>query len=78
MAQTALQTLIQFIHDNPNCGEVEILFKAKKLLHKEREYIISAWDDGKVTGCVIGSNDYTNETENDNGSHYFDTTFKTN
>lgn len=43
MAQTALQELIEFIHDNPNCGEVEILFKAQSLLPKERQDLIDAY-----------------------------------
>ena len=46
MAQTALQELIEFIHDNPNCGEVEILFKAKSLLSKDRQIIIDAQNNG--------------------------------
>ena len=49
------------------------------LLEKEKEQIIDAWQEAYVTGCVVGSNDYTNENEEtDNGAYYYNQTFNQN
>ena len=47
-----------------------------ELLRKERQQIIDAWQDGYSNGCFVGSNDYTNETENDNGNSYVIATYE--
>lgn len=45
----------------------------------EREQIIDAWQDAYLTGCVVGSNDYTNENEEtDNGAYYYNQTYNQN
>ena len=47
-----------------------------KLLEKEKEQIIKSWGKGYSTGCVVGSNDYTNEDEEkDNGNYYYNQTY---
>jgi hypothetical protein len=46
---------------------------------KEKEQIIDAWEKGYSTGCVVGSNDYTNEDEQkDNGNYYYNQTYNQN
>jgi len=48
-------------------------------LEKEKEQIIDAWEKGYSTGCVVGSNDYTNEDEEkDNGNYYYNQTYNQN
>ena len=80
MAQnTALQELIERIDfdyvEGENVAIDSIRRQALSLLTKERKDIISCWENGKTIGCVIGSNDYTNETEQDNGQYYFTKNF---
>ena len=54
----------------------EALEQAKQM---EKEQIIDAWQEAYVTGCVVGSNDYTNENEEtDNGAYYYNQTFNQN
>ena len=54
----------------------EALEQAKQM---EKEQIIDAWQEAYVTGCVVGSNDYTNENEEtDNGAYYYDQTYNQN
>ena len=69
---TALQILFEELEKL-----VDVYSDAFKEFHlaKERQQIIDAWNDGKSIGCVIGSNDYTNETEQDNGAYYYTNTF---
>jgi hypothetical protein len=51
------------------------MFK-NECLEKEKEQIINAWEKGYSTGCVVGSNDYTNEDkEKDNGNYYYNQTY---
>ena len=50
-----------------------------KYLEKEKKQIIDAWEKGYSTGCVVGSNDYTNEDEEkDNGNYYYNQTYNQN
>lgn len=49
--------------------------EAKKLLPAERDAIAKAWDDGFVTGCVVGGNDYPNGTSDDTGEQYYETMY---
>jgi len=45
-------------------------------LEKEKEQIIKSWENGYSIGCVVGSNDYTNEDEEkDNGNYYYNQTY---
>jgi len=54
----------------------EEINKAKAM---EKEQIIDAWEKGYITGCVVGSNDYTNEDEEkDNGNYYYNQTYNQN
>jgi hypothetical protein len=49
------------------------------LLEKEKKQIIDAWQKAYVAGCVVGSNDYTNEDEEtDNGAYYYNQTYNQN
>ena len=80
--QTAMQELIEqaktgkeFSKDGFVTWE-EVIEAATELLTKEREQIVEAWQDGYANGCSVGGNDYTTETENDTGTHYFTTTYK--
>ena len=58
--------------------EVTIV-RANDLLEKEKEQIIDAWQKTYVAGCVVGSNDYTNEDEEtDNGAYYYNQTYNQN
>ena len=76
--QTAMQDLISYLKtDNDPPIELRVAIKkATQLLTKEREQIVEAWQDGYANGCSVGGNDYTTETENDTGTHYFTTTYK--
>ena len=48
-------------------------------MEKEKKQIIDAWEKGYSTGCVVGSNDYTNEDEEkDNGNYYYNQTYNQN
>jgi len=50
----------------------------QEALEKEKEQIIYTWEKGYSTGCVVGSNDYTNEDEEkDNGNYYYNQTYNT-
>ena len=56
-----------------------VLRIATDLLEKEKEQIIKSWEKGYSTGCVVGSNDYTNEDEEkDNGNYYYNQTYNQN
>ena len=59
------------------CGAIEgTIDYAKSLIIKEKEQIIKDWEKGYSTGCVVGSNDYTNEDEQkDNGNYYYNQTY---
>jgi hypothetical protein len=78
--KTAMQELIdelESIKGYKYGGLVIRLIKNK--LEKEKEQIIDAWQEAYVTGCVVGSNDYTNENEEtDNGAYYYDQTYNQN
>ena len=57
----------------------ELTKEYSKYLEKEKEQIIDAWEKGYSTGCVVGSNDYTNEDEEkDNGNYYYNQTYNQN
>jgi len=67
-------------------ARIEMLYIEKDSVHwemfkndcmeKEKEQIIDAWEKGYSTGCVVGSNDYTNEDEEkDNGNYYYKQTY---
>ena len=62
------------------CGAIEgTIDYAKSLIIKEKEQIIKDWEKGYSTGCVVGSNDYTNEDEQkDNGNYYYNQTYSQN
>ena len=82
--KTALKDLIEklqkfrLIKEDENSYE---LFRQLELesLQKEKEQIIKSWGKGYSTGCVVGSNDYTNEDEEkDNGNYYYNQTYNQN
>ena len=57
----------------------ELTKEYAEYLEKEKEQIIDAWGKGYSTGCVVGSNDYTNEDEEkDNGNYYYNQTYNQN
>ena len=57
----------------------ELTKEYAEYLEKEKEQIIDAWEKGYSTGCVVGSNDYTNEDEEkDNGNYYYNQTYNQN
>jgi hypothetical protein len=81
--KTAMQELIEWANNrvimrsmiSPN----ELLEQLKNALEKEKEQIIKSWGKGYSTGCVVGSNDYTNENEEkDNGNYYYNQTYNQN
>ena len=77
--KTAMQEWIEWLKAYEYELPLELQIKAKELLEKEREQIIDAWQKAYVTGCVVGSNDYTNENEEtDNGAYYYDQTYNQN
>ena len=56
--------------------ESSIWEQAKQM---EKEQIVDAWQKAYVTGCVVGSSDYTNEDEEtDNGAYYYNQTYNQN
>jgi hypothetical protein len=70
-------------------ARIEMLYIEKDSIHwemfkndcmeKEKEQIIDAWEKGYSTGCVVGSNDYTNEDEEkDNGNYFYNQTYNQN
>ena len=71
--QTAMQIL--FIELDKLGEQYSDTFKSYHL-GNEREQIEQAWQDGYATGCSVGGNDYTTETENDTGANFFTTTYK--
>ena len=74
-----MQELIEYIESNEIVYNKDLILKLKELLEKEKEQIIDAWQEAYVTGCVVGSNDYTNENEEtDNGAYYYDQTYNQN
>ena len=75
--KTAMQDMIEWIEQRfNNPQETEVFKKATELLEKEKKQIIDAWKKGYSTGCVVGSNDYTNEDEEkDNGNYYYNQTY---
>lgn len=75
--------LINEINDNDlsefNYYYQFIMDKLNQLLEKEKEQIIKSWNNGYSIGCVVGSNDYTNEDEEkDNGNYYYNQTYNQN
>ena len=68
---TSIDSVIERINKESSIWE-----QAKQM---EKEQIIDAWQEAYVTGCVVGSNDYTNEDEEtDNGAYYYDQTYNQN
>ena len=70
-------------------ARIEMLYIEKDSIHwemfkndcmeKEKKQITDAWEKGYSTGCVVGSNDYTNEDEEkDNGNYYYNQTYNQN
>ena len=91
--KTAMQELLQILEakilpcddDNSyvygmNVAHANLIYNIKNgFLEKEKEQIIDAWQEAYVTGCVVGSNDYTNENEEtDNGAYYYNQTYNQN
>jgi len=79
--KTAMQELIEWL-ENSSDIQNDILnweIVKKNAFEKEKEQIIDAWEKGYCTGCVVGSNDYTNEDEEkDNGNYYYNQTYNQN
>ena len=81
--KTAMQELIEDINIEKKLGYITenaskriIDYIDNLYLEKEKEQIIDAWEKGYSTGCVVGSNDYTNEDEEkDNGNYYYKQTY---
>ena len=78
--KTAMTELIEYLEKVYNVKEIIDWDEYKiELLEKEKEQIIDAWEKGYSTGCVVGSNDYTNEDEEkDNGNYYYNQTYNQN
>jgi len=78
--KTAMQEMIEYLESRYFKYEISsILLKSKELLQKEKEQIVKDWQKGYSTGCVVGSNDYTNEDEEkDNGNYYYNQTYSQN
>jgi len=69
----------QLIDKLSNSIKFEYREELVNALEKEKEQIIDAWEKGYSTGCVVGSNDYTNEDEEkDNGNYYYKQTYNQN
>ncbi len=76
--KTAMQEAIEHFK-NINYDLVNVPHILEQFLEKEKEQIIDAWEKGYSTGCVVGSNDYTNEDEEkDNGNYYYNQTYNQN
>ena len=76
-----MQELIEYIQVNAiKFSLMNTYNKLKEIepyLEKEKKQIIDAWEKGYSTGCVVGSNDYTNEDEQkDNGNYYYKQKYK--
>jgi hypothetical protein len=74
-----LKDMLEWNYGDPQMLEIswknldDLLERAKAM---EKEQIIDAWQDAYLTGCVVGSNDYTNENEEtDNGAYYYNETY---
>ncbi len=78
--KTAMQELIEELESIKDYKYKELTIRlVKEKLEKEKEQIIDAWEKGYSTGCVVGSNDYTNEDEEkDNGNYYYNQTYNQN
>ena len=75
--KTAMTELIEHLDDEMK--QKGIIPNWDMYLEKEKEQIIDAWEKGYSTGCVVGSNDYTNEDEEkDNGNYYYNQTYNQN
>jgi hypothetical protein len=76
--KTAMQQLMDLMSEQPfTFGNAINLVIINELLEKEKEQIIKSWENGYSIGCVVGSNDYTNEDEEkDNGNYYYNQTYK--
>jgi hypothetical protein len=75
--KTALQELMQWMEETEFMVNKGFIDKVHECLEKEKEQIIKSWGKGYSTGCVVGSNDYTNEDEEkDNGNYYYNQTYK--
>ena len=74
--KTAVEWLEIEFKKIPFSNPVDSIKKAKEI---EKQQIIDAWEKGYSTGCVVGSNDYTNEDEEkDNGNYYYNQTYNQN
>jgi hypothetical protein len=81
MSKTAMQELIDAYYSIKHFTDFDtwIANNEKMLLEKEKEQIIKSWEKGYSTGCVVGSNDYTNEDEEkDNGNYYYNQKYNQN
>ena len=81
--KTAMQEAIEHFkninYDLVNVPIQNVPHILEQFLEKEKEQIIDAWEKGYSTGCVVGSNDYTNEDEEkDNGNYYYNQTYNHN
>ena len=77
--KTAMQELMQWMEETEFMVNVGFIDKVNECLEKEKEQIIDAWQKAYVAGCVVGSNDYTNEDEEtDNGAYYYNQTYNQN
>ena len=86
--KTAMQELLGLVEQmftNAKTKEVELAMNdviniiTQVGIEKEKEHLIDAWEKGYSTGCVVGSNDYTNEDEEkDNGNYYYNQTYNQN
>jgi|GEM_PF-3411495 len=73
--KTAIQELLKW-HRKSMRSYSETNKMIEVLLEKEKEQIIKSWENGYSIGCVVGSNDYTNEDEEkDNGNYYYNQTY---
>jgi len=53
-------------------GKICIGVDEYKVINKTR---VAEWNNGYPIGCAVGSNDYTNESEEDTGEFYFNNTY---
>jgi uncharacterized protein YecA (UPF0149 family) len=79
--KTAMIQFLEWLENSSNVKDDILNWELVKenALEKEKEQIVKDWQKGYSTGCVVGSNDYTNEDEEkDNGNYYYNQTYNQN
>ena len=68
-----MQELIDMIERKSYLTKDDIIFEANKLLEKERQMVIDAYEQGHTNGWVDGSHDETEQLIT--GIQYFELTY---